>query len=200
VKAASAEDVVSAPGMLVDGHLQQYIANIVSQKHTLNGSYAVYVFVGDFDDRPCEWPLSPNLAGTHAVSANLMVEQKLGAMKAAEKPIKVTGAIPLTDMLLTKVQAGELKSMEGNSVEAYLQANLHWRVATVSYAQRMSGACHLANALQFDGVEVDMNNVGDLSITVVSAEVTPPATEDAFPEYNNFTQLTQITKDRLGGC
>ncbi|SMQ51746.1 unnamed protein product [Zymoseptoria tritici ST99CH_3D7] len=183
VKAASADDVRASPGMLVNGHLRQYAANIVSQKHALNGSYAVYVFMGDFTDDPCQWALSPNLAGTHAVAANLELKKAPGVSKMVEtNPIRVGAALPLTDMLLMKVRAGELKSMEMGDVEPYLRENLHWRVST------------------FDNVEVDLNDVADLSITVVSAEVTPPTCESEFPSRGNFTLLTHITKDRVGGC
>lgn len=118
--------------MLVNGHLRQYAANIVSQKHALNGSYAVYVFMGDFTDDPCQWALSPNLAGTHAVAANLELKKAPGVSKMVEtNPIRVGAALPLTDMLLMKVRAGELKSMEMGDVEPYLRENLHWRVSTV---------------------------------------------------------------------
>nr|OQO21312.1 hypothetical protein B0A51_09062 [Rachicladosporium sp. CCFEE 5018] len=51
---------------------REYIANIVSEKFALNGSYAIYVFLGDFDagDPSC-WPTNPNLVGTHAIFAAL---------------------------------------------------------------------------------------------------------------------------------
>jgi hypothetical protein len=49
-------------------------------------------------------------------------------------------------------------------------------------------------------VEVDPKDVADLEITVVSAEVAPPETEDGFPEWSNFTLLTKITEGRIGGC
>lgn len=40
--------------------------------------------------------------------------------------------MPLTSMLLAKVQTGDLDSMDPDEVENYLKYNLHWRVAMVS--------------------------------------------------------------------
>jgi tyrosinase len=96
--------------MLINGgpRLRQYVANIVSDKFALNGSYAVYLFMRDFDERVCEWALSPNLVGTHGVSANLGMKQGPGAEKkmggGGREGIKVAGALPLTDMLLSKMK------------------------------------------------------------------------------------------------
>ena len=126
----------SAPEEIVDGMYRQYLANILSQKFALNGSYAIYVFMGDFDDTPSAWPLSPNLVGTHAVFAALS-----GADAASNPPvmrkrdgsgIQVTGTMPLTSMLLAKVQADELPCMDPDTVVPYLTDNLQWRVSMVS--------------------------------------------------------------------
>lgn len=153
VQAASEEDVDTAPGMLVNGCLRHYAANVVSQKFTMNGckspylmpnivdplvfdlAYAIYVFIGDFEDDPATWPLSHNLAGTHAVAASMATGDVVEARLAALSNVKVTGVVPLTDSLLKKVESGELASMEISAVEAYLSENLKWRAATVSNAR-----------------------------------------------------------------
>lgn len=133
-QAASKQAVDSSPGKLSDGCLRQYTANIVSQKFAMNGSYAIYLFLGDFEQDPSTWPLSKNLAGTHAVAASLASVDTVNARLAAFSTVKVTGAVPLTDSLVSKVQAGELASMNTSTVEVYLRENLKWRVATVSNA------------------------------------------------------------------
>ncbi len=125
-----------APAQVTNGKYQEYLANIVSQKFALNGSYAIYVFMGDFNDTPSEWSMSPNLVGTHAVSA------ALSAVDAASNPqmtrrqmdnaIQVSGTLPLTSMLLAKVQSGELPCMDIPTVTTYLLDNLQWRVGDVS--------------------------------------------------------------------
>ena len=126
----------SAPEEITDGMYRQYLANILSQKFALNGSYAIYVFMGDFDDSPTAWPLSPSLVGTHAVFAALLGADTASNPQAKQKQdgssIQVTGTMPLTSMLLAKVQAGELQRMDPETVAPYLSDNLHWRVGMVS--------------------------------------------------------------------
>lgn len=135
-QAATKQEVNTAPGeILSNGCLQHYAASIVSQKFALTGSYAIYLFLGDVQtDDPKAWPLSPNLAGTHAVFAGSSKESNLDSIK---RPIgygsaKVSGSIPLTDPLLSKLHNGDLSGMSNEDVEAYLQKNLTWRIAMVS--------------------------------------------------------------------
>ncbi|KAK0875049.1 hypothetical protein LTR33_005910 [Friedmanniomyces endolithicus] len=175
-----------APAQVTNGKYQEYLANIVSQKFALNGSYAIYVFMGDFNDTPSEWSMSPNLVGTHAVSA------ALSAVDAASNPqmtrrqmdnaIQVSGTLPLTSMLLAKVQSGELPCMDIPTVTTYLLDNLQWRVG------------------DFGGSEIPVEDVADLTITVVSAEVEPASAADEFPTWGDFTVLTNVTEGRPGGC
>lgn len=115
---------------------REYIANIVSDKFSCNGSYAVYVFLGTFDSSdPTCWPTAPNLVGTHAVFAMIPQEahddgQK--AKRAALSGIQVTGTIPLTTSLLEKAKAGDMRSLKPEDVEDYMANNLQYRVARVS--------------------------------------------------------------------
>ena len=53
---------------------------------------------------------------------------------------------------------------------------------------------------QFDGSDVPAENVADLKITVVSAQVKPAASDDQFPQWSDFTELTRITRGKPGGC
>lgn len=115
---------------------REYIANIVSDKFGCNGSYAVYVFLGNFDssDPKC-WPTQPNLVGTHAVFSMIPQDAKDDASKAkraAMSGIQVTGTIPLNSALLERFKAGEMRSRQPGSVEEYMANNLQYRVARVS--------------------------------------------------------------------
>lgn len=128
---------VTAPEDIIDGRNRQYLANILSQKFALNGSYGIYLFMGDFDDDPASWPQSPNLVGTHAVFAALSTADAASNPQARTKRdgslIHVTGAMPLTSMLLAKVDAGDISCMNPETVIPYLTDNLHWRVGMVSH-------------------------------------------------------------------
>jgi tyrosinase len=115
---------------------REYIANIVSDKFSCNGSYAVYIFLGTFDSSdPSCWPTQPNLVGTHAVFA--MIPQEAAddahqAKRAAMSGIQVTGTMPLNSALLKRYKAGNLRSRKPESVEEYMANNLQYRVARVS--------------------------------------------------------------------
>jgi tyrosinase len=159
------------------------MANILSQKFALNGSYAIYVFIGDFDDTPSAWSTSPNLVGTHAVFGAIDMTSSTTSKVMASKPgIQVTGSVPLTSVLLTKARAGEIADLAPATVEQYLTDNLHWRVS------------------MFDNIEVAPEDVADLMVTVVTAQVKPAASSDEFPDWGDFVQLTHITQGKPGGC
>lgn len=134
--AKSDESSVPAPEEVVEGRYRQYMANILVQKFALNSSFAIYVFMGDFDDTPAAWATAPNLVGTHAVFTGMT--GALGTVNGArvktqQKPaIQVTGTMPLTSTLLERVGSGEMKDMGPDAVEDYLKANLKWRISLVS--------------------------------------------------------------------
>lgn len=109
------------------GQSKEYDALIVSNKHALNASYAIYVFLGEFNESdPKSWPTDPNLAGTHATFSGIFVGE------VDERPSVVTsGVVPLTEKLLEKWQEGELSSMDDAAVEDYVEKNLQWRAALV---------------------------------------------------------------------
>ena len=120
----------------VDGKYRQYLANILSQKFALDRSYAIFLFMGDYDEDPSTWATSPNLIGTHTVFAAMSKAEETTSkarQRREMKDIVVTGSMPLTSMLLAKAQNGELDSMALETVTEYLKENLHWRVAMVRY-------------------------------------------------------------------
>ena len=127
--------VATVQDEVVDGKEWQYLANIISQKFALNGSYAIYVLMGDFNDDPSAWATSPNLVGTHAVFAALNGQDASSNPQAkvrrSNSVIQVTGSMPLTSMLLTKIQSGELDSMDPDVVADYLTDNLTCKVDMV---------------------------------------------------------------------
>lgn len=165
------------------GQHRQYMANIISQKFALNGSYAIYIFMGDFDDDPSSWATSPSLVGTHAVFGAIEMTSSVVSKVMASKPgVEVTGAIPLTSALLTKADSGEIADMAPATVEDYLTDNLHWRVG------------------MFDGSEIPAEDVADLTVTVVTAQVKPAVSADEFPQWSAFKKLTHITQGKPGGC
>jgi tyrosinase len=176
-------EVEKVANEVVRGQYRQYLANILMQKFALNGSYAIYVFMGDFDDTPSAWATSPSLVGTHAVFGAMGMTSGVQSKMMQSKPgIQVTGSMPLTSMLLTKARAGEITDMAPATVEKYLTDNLHWRVG------------------MFDGTQIPAEDVADLTVTVVTAQVKPAVSADEFPTWSNFVKLTHITQGKPGGC
>ncbi|KAG8628704.1 hypothetical protein KVT40_002569 [Elsinoe batatas] len=160
-----------------DDHHYHYIANIASQKFQLNGTYAVFVFLGEPSDNPSEWSTSDKLVGTHGVTANLA-----GAGSTMNtRDVLVTGSIPLTTKLLAKCDSGELPDLEPTTIEPYLEKNMEWRVA------------------KFDGTAVDAGNVPGLSVSVVTSDVRPPTVDTELPVWGHFTALPEITVKKVGG-
>ncbi|KEQ58869.1 Di-copper centre-containing protein [Aureobasidium melanogenum CBS 110374] len=167
---------VSANG--TDDFHHEYICNIVSQKFAMNGSYAVYVFLGNVSTNSTEeLQLSHNLVGTYSVFSNMPSDNN----HMADMDLKITGTVPLTTSLLGKLESGELQSMLPAHVEPYLRKNLQWRVA------------------KYEGGEVNVADVPDLSLNVVSAPITPAASENEFPQWGAFTALTSVTAGKPGG-
>lgn len=134
MRAATAAEAKAASGFFVDGLQHHYTANVISNKHALNGSYAIYLFMGDFDEaNPCTWPTAQNLTGIHGTFSGLHEDSNI------KRPsVKTSGTVPLTDALLSKVKSGELASMDEDVVADYLEQNLHWRAAQVKFAPFVS--------------------------------------------------------------
>ena len=112
--------------------VHEYFANVKVGKHSLDGPFFIYVFLGDVETDPASWATDPDLVGLHAVFAD---QDKMigGSGAAANMNIKTTAAIPLTETLREKVAVGELESLETDDVTEYLRTALQWRVAMVSF-------------------------------------------------------------------
>ena len=110
----------------------EYICNIASQKFAMNGSYAVYVFLGNVSSNStADLQLSPNLVGTHSVFANLPSDDN----PMINMDLKITGTVPLTTALIEKFENGELRSLSPADVEAYLAKESRWPTAYVAASQ-----------------------------------------------------------------
>lgn len=199
----AADPHVDAAEEVVDGKYREYLANIESQKFALNGSYAIYIFMGDFDDDPSQWSTSPALVGTHAVFAALSgadaASDPQKVRRQMDDTILVTGVMPLTSMLLTMVQSGLLSCMDVDTVTGYLQNSLRWRIGMVGHTLYTKCAIS-ANLTQFDGSEVPVEDLSQLTITVLTAQVEPAATNEDFPAWGDYTVLTNVTQGQPGGC
>ena len=175
--AASVQAAVSE-----NGTSYQYIANVVSQKFAMGSSYAVYLFLGNYTSDSVNWGTDTNLVGIHGVFANIKSGGASALVQAmGMSDLKGTGSLPLTTMLINKVATGQLASLRPRDVEPYLTANLDWRCA------------------YYDGTEIPVASVLDLSVSVIQSQVQPAVALDEFPVWGQFKSLANVTSGKIGG-
>ena len=110
---------------------RQYTANIQVRKFGLDGSFDIYIFLGNKPgDDPDKWMTERSFVGVTGIFSSAGVPDQLSDLLEAKSD--VNGAVPLTAALEAKVRSGELKSMDACVVAKYLRANLSWKVSRVS--------------------------------------------------------------------
>lgn len=115
-----------------DNKYLEWLVDIKAEKHGLDGSVQVHVFLGPVqEDDVALWPFSPNHVGTFAT---LGQGDQTGCAKCQEDQAdrtQVTGQIPLTLALTERYLAQLLPDLTEDTVVPYLTTNLHWRIALV---------------------------------------------------------------------
>ncbi|KAF2877846.1 hypothetical protein BDV95DRAFT_479733 [Massariosphaeria phaeospora] len=169
---------------------RQYIADIKVHKFGLDGSFNVYVFLGDtlLADEPLggsdsnsnsnskQWSAAPSFVGITGFLA------QNGVTNVQKKTQEANGAVPLTAALEAKMRAGELRSMQEDVVSAYLQRNLRWRIAKT------------------DGQVIDVDAAPGFQLSTVWAEVEPAKSAAEFPKVKGeYRVLIEATDGRPGG-
>lgn len=156
-----------------NGSLYQYVANINTTRYALNGSYSVYLFMGEpASEDPSTWLLAENLIGTQGI----MAQPNMTAN------VVVAGSIPLTRSLTAQVACGALSSLSEADVIPFLQKNLEWRISGPEGNNRLP------------------STVPDFIIAVVASTATVPEDSSCFPVYSQFIELTEITHGKNGGA
>ncbi|KAK6865875.1 tyrosinase [Apiospora arundinis] len=128
------------------GHYLEWIANIVVNKHAMNTSFKILLFLGNVPDDRSTWDLSPELAGSLGIFAGPMAGSEMRARK-------ISGTVPLTSTLVDHVYDEKLRSLSSTDAEAYLRENLKLRVVVSN------------------GTVVEPNQVDGLKISIVSSNV-----------------------------
>ncbi|CAD6578783.1 MAG: hypothetical protein ASARMPRED_008848 [Alectoria sarmentosa] len=144
----------------------EWITNIKAQKHAVGGAFNVHIFLGDFTSSNSKrWPFDANHVGTFTVLGDSDDTgcEKCQTDQAAN--LQVTGQVPLTIALLERFLAGIVPSLSEDAIVPYLKEKLHWRVTLG------------------DGSERPRGDVDDLTVSVISNEVTVPATVEELPKY-----------------
>ncbi|KAL8999226.1 MAG: hypothetical protein Q9169_001891 [Polycauliona sp. 2 TL-2023] len=157
------------------GNYTEWLANIRVAKDALEQAFFIHIFLGDFDPNPQLWTVEPNLVGAHAIiTPYVMKRDPLNS-------VIVTGQIPLTRSLRVDEQDGLLNLTDETATKEYLTRNLHWRVTTMG------------------DKEVPRDQVPDLKIAVISANVQAAEADDQFPVWGEMKVQSDITNGRPAG-
>ncbi|KIW05630.1 uncharacterized protein PV09_03501 [Verruconis gallopava] len=153
---------------------RDYIVNIRTDKHAVDGSYQIFVFVGDIPEDKSTWTTCDSLVGIQVITS---------MMYGSKMPTAIVSAtLPLTRFLEKHVVLKLLSGLDEDIVIPYLTANLNWKV------------------LGSDGCEIPLSSLPDLKISVVSTAIQKTTTLDAFPKWvNGFTSHYEVTSGKEGG-
>jgi tyrosinase len=157
-----------------NGSRYEYTANIATQRFALDGTYNIFVFLGNFSSDSQTWPFDQALVGTYGIFSTKGMTGMIGNHS-------VSGTVPLTRALTQQVDAGNLEDLSVETVAEYLQNNLQWRVASSN------------------GSEIPAANVPGLQVSIVTANATLPADSEAFPVFGEWATLPAITHGKAGG-
>lgn len=155
---------------------REYITNIKAQKFCLDGSFSIFVFLGDNPTTsPADWSSDPSFVGLNGIFSATTVGQ-------SDNDIRANGAIPLTAALEAKLASGELGSLNEEVVGPYLKDQLRWKVRSMQ------------------NTEIPIDQVPGLQVSVLWSEVRPASSQYDFPQkIGEYHVLTTATSGRPGG-
>lgn len=142
---------------------QEWMVNIRVQKHALQSSFFVYLFLGSINNDSSGWSFDPNLVGTQGVFTK-------ASCATCNNSQLVTSTIPLNHALEQKITDGSLQSLDSKDVKEYLACNLKYRVTRT------------------DQSEVSNLDVDGLEIYVIMTEVQEAVSDDKFPTWGAATE------------
>jgi tyrosinase len=135
--------------ILKNGSYREWVANIRVNKHAMNASFLVHLFLGGIPQDLSSWDFAHNLVGTMGIFAGNHARSSMPSQRIA-------GTVPLTSALVALVSSGDLHSLDPSDIEPFLKQYLGFRVALN------------------DGSAVEPGGVDGLSISIVSSEVKAP--------------------------
>jgi tyrosinase len=146
-----------------------YTAEIMMPK-TFNGAgYNVLLFLGAPSDDASAWLTDPNVVGFQASLGN---SNGFGDPEAL-----IPANVYLTDAIVRRYDAGEIDSLDKDTVEAYLTDNLVWRA-------------------EQNGQAIAPDAAPALTVHLVAQTVQAPETEDGFPEYQGSNSVAPVKGTR----
>ncbi|KAI2487008.1 tyrosinase [Pyrenophora tritici-repentis] len=127
-------------------------------------SYSVRAFLGEPSTNPVDWPTDPNYVGQIASMSSPRMSSS----------VVTTGNIVLTEKLAQKHASGELKSLDKETVAAYLKEKFSWRIQALDYT------------------EIPRTNPpAGLNVTVFNVPVSIPKSDTEVPTWNGQIEYNE---------
>ncbi|KAL8704173.1 MAG: hypothetical protein Q9201_002671 [Fulgogasparrea decipioides] len=167
--------VETVPDPPATGNYTEWLSNIRVAKDAMEQTFFIHIFLGDFNPDPKSWSFEPNLVGTHSIITPYVMKRD------PNQSTIVTGQIPLTRALRADEQNGLVDLGNETGTKDYLTKNLHWRVTTM------------------DDKDVPRDQVPDLRVSVVTANVQAAQAADQFPIWGEMKVQTDVTNGRPAG-
>ncbi|KAF3916772.1 Tyrosinase [Dactylellina cionopaga] len=166
-------DIVKYASSLISGdQYVEYIAQVIAANNALNGTFTVYVFIGEYNhDDPNSWTTEKNLVGQHSAFTNV----------GGGHHFTGSGSVPLTAAIMNLIVNGKIPNLGRDAVVPYLKDNLRWEVATAT------------------GEAVSSKDVQSLKVSIVSSDVRLPCVDGALPLWGDAKTEYGITEGKDGG-
>lgn len=164
-------------------HYNDWLANILVEKHSAKTSFSIYFFLGDFTNEPAKWSLDPNLVGTYSVfTTNLEMTGCERCRTGAGEGTMVTGTVPLTEALGNRLGKEKLGALEPAEMIPYLTKELHWRIQTAG------------------GRVIERADMPSLKVSITHVPVSLPEKVTDLPTWGESVVHPEITTGRPGGA
>lgn len=127
------------------------LSSDVVNRFSLDGSFVIFFFLGDFSPEVATWTTDPHLAGSSGIFASSRAAIDSGACENCSKQeasgLKYMDTVALTPALLTYWDNQEehygcrVGDLSPGYVLPFLVRNLHWRVVNVRKFPRYLESC-----------------------------------------------------------
>ncbi|EFQ32588.1 hypothetical protein CGRA01v4_09590 [Colletotrichum graminicola] len=179
-------------GDLISHHkMTHWNATFSVDKFSLDGSFTIFFFLGDFSPDVESWIIDPHLVGSSGIFANSRATITIGACANCAKQeaggIKYMDTIALTPALLTYWDSQEehygcrVGDLSPDYVLPFLTRNLHWRI------------------VNSHGAQVPRETITSLKVMVYSEIVTLPHNITDKPQFEGQNVHYEVTNGRPGG-
>lgn len=152
-----------------DDDYYEWVANIHVNKHALNGSFLIHIFLGPEPPDPSTWSIAKNLVGTLGVFAHSWPHEGM-------KQQQIAGTIPMTSVLMDAISIGKVASLRPCHVEPFLKSRLNVRISLLTETI------------------VDPEEVDGLGISIISSRVKAPSSEDHLTKWGEVISQFDLIK------